>query len=406
MVSTATITGLHDRGSRLGLAGWAVVGASGVPAGILLPVVFPRSGESHSGLSRSAGLSRRWQSHRSRVRCRWSPFTRISIFLSVFDVHVNRSPVAGIREVRYQKGKYLNAMNPASAEHNEQNVVTVEGDGHTVVFKQIAGLLARRIVFNKKVGDTIMRGERVGLMKFGLLVNILLKDPSSASNWRPSEGWIERSTSSYPAASPRLCPSLELKLLATEPCEVPRIWKFRPRIEDHPPCGMRKGMYILPSLFTTANIAFGYVAIAQMHGRDQRPISRILTARQKSSDWPFCSMVSMAASHVGPAPAAISAVNWIRWPMSSPSASLRRCWHGPGDFASSRPTWASLHKLLQFGAIASFLFLMAGASRRAASTSPAIHSLRIPDALGSNVCRHGDSGRRRRYRWRGGFLRW
>lgn len=103
------------------------------------------------------------------------PLTRISIFLSVFDVHVNRSPVAGvIREVRYQKGKYLNAMNPASAEHNEQNAVTVEGDGHTVVFKQIAGLLARRIVFNKKVGDTVKRGERVGLIKFGSRVDVLL----------------------------------------------------------------------------------------------------------------------------------------------------------------------------------------------------------------------------------------
>src|ERR1700749_1810690 len=64
------------------------------------------------------------------------PHTRISIFLSVFDVHVNRSPVAGvIRGARYQKGKYLNAMNPASAEHNEQNAVTVEGGGQTVVFK-------------------------------------------------------------------------------------------------------------------------------------------------------------------------------------------------------------------------------------------------------------------------------
>ena len=93
------------------------------------------------------------------------PRTRISIFLNVFDVHVNRSPMAGvIREVRYQKGKFLNAMNPASAEHNEQNAVTVEGDGQTVVFKQIAGLLARRIVFNKKVGDHVERGERVGLI--------------------------------------------------------------------------------------------------------------------------------------------------------------------------------------------------------------------------------------------------
>jgi len=103
------------------------------------------------------------------------PVTRISIFLNVFDVHVNRSPVAGvIREVRYQNGKYLNAMNPVSAEHNEQNAVTVEGDGHTVVFKQIAGLLARRIVFNKKVGDPVERGERVGLIKFGSRVDVLL----------------------------------------------------------------------------------------------------------------------------------------------------------------------------------------------------------------------------------------
>ena len=101
--------------------------------------------------------------------------TRISIFLSVFDVHVNRSPLAGvIREVRYQKGKFLNAMNPASAEHNEQNAVTVEGDGQTVVFKQIAGLLARRIVFNKQVGDPVSRGERIGLIKFGSRVDVLL----------------------------------------------------------------------------------------------------------------------------------------------------------------------------------------------------------------------------------------
>jgi phosphatidylserine decarboxylase len=100
---------------------------------------------------------------------------RISIFLNVFDVHVNRSPVRGIiREVRYQRGKFVNAMNAASAEQNEQNVVTVEGDGQTVVFKQIAGLLARRIVFTKEVGDRVQRGERVGLIKFGSRVDVLL----------------------------------------------------------------------------------------------------------------------------------------------------------------------------------------------------------------------------------------
>lgn len=100
---------------------------------------------------------------------------RISIFLSVFDVHVNRSPISGvIRDVRYQRGKFLNAMGRDCAEQNEQNIVTVEGEGHVIVFKQIAGLLARRIVFNKQVGDTVRRGERVGMIKFGSRVDVLL----------------------------------------------------------------------------------------------------------------------------------------------------------------------------------------------------------------------------------------
>jgi phosphatidylserine decarboxylase len=100
---------------------------------------------------------------------------RISIFLSVFDVHVNRSPIAGVlASVRYQKGQYLNAMNPASADQNEQNIATVRGDGYEVTFKQIAGLLARRIVFNLKEGDRVERGQRVGLIKFGSRVNVIL----------------------------------------------------------------------------------------------------------------------------------------------------------------------------------------------------------------------------------------
>jgi phosphatidylserine decarboxylase len=106
------------------------------------------------------------------------PRQRISIFLSVFNVHVNRSPIAGtITSVRYQKGKYLNAMNPASAEQNEQKVVTVRGEGPNgfeVTFKQIAGLLARRIVFLPVEGSAIGRGERVGLIKFGSRVDVIL----------------------------------------------------------------------------------------------------------------------------------------------------------------------------------------------------------------------------------------
>jgi len=103
------------------------------------------------------------------------PRQRISIFLSVFNVHVNRSPIAGVlTSVRYQKGQYLNAMNPASADQNEQNIATVRGEGIEVTFKQIAGLLARRIVFNFHEGDTLERGQRVGLIKFGSRVDVLL----------------------------------------------------------------------------------------------------------------------------------------------------------------------------------------------------------------------------------------
>ena len=100
---------------------------------------------------------------------------RISIFLNVFNVHVNRSPVGGvIRAVEYRKGRFGNAMNAGCCEVNEQSIVTVEGDGQTVIFKQIAGLLARRIVFTKKIGDKVGRGERIGLIKFGSRVDVIM----------------------------------------------------------------------------------------------------------------------------------------------------------------------------------------------------------------------------------------
>ncbi len=103
---------------------------------------------------------------------------RVSIFLSVFDVHVNRAPIGGVlASVRYQNGRYLNAMNPSSAERNEQNVVTILGNGADrgieVTFKQIAGLLARRIVFHFGEGQTVGRGQRVGLIKFGSRVDVV-----------------------------------------------------------------------------------------------------------------------------------------------------------------------------------------------------------------------------------------
>lgn len=101
---------------------------------------------------------------------------RISIFLSVFDVHVNRSPVAGeIVAVDYRKGRFVNAMRPEASDENERNAVEVRADnGATVVFSQIAGLLARRIVFHPKVGDRLEKGQRVGMIKFGSRTDVIL----------------------------------------------------------------------------------------------------------------------------------------------------------------------------------------------------------------------------------------
>src|SRR5205814_2330526 len=100
--------------------------------------------------------------------------TRISIFLNIFDVHVNRAPIAGtIAEVKYQKGLFVVASRERASSHNEMNTVTVQGDGTRVIFKQIAGLIARRIVFTKKAGDFVSTGERIGLIKFGSRVDVI-----------------------------------------------------------------------------------------------------------------------------------------------------------------------------------------------------------------------------------------
>jgi phosphatidylserine decarboxylase len=99
----------------------------------------------------------------------------VSIFLSPLDVHVNRSPIAGrINDVTYTEGRFINAMSPQASVLNEQNAVTVANDSIEVVFKQIAGLIARRIVFWRKTGDTVGLGELVGLIKFGSRTDLIV----------------------------------------------------------------------------------------------------------------------------------------------------------------------------------------------------------------------------------------
>ncbi|MDB5682621.1 MAG: phosphatidylserine decarboxylase [Sphingomonas bacterium] len=104
------------------------------------------------------------------------PMTRVSIFMSVFDVHINRSPIAGtIRRVVYISGKFLNAdLDKASEENERQHILVEASDGTRIGFTQIAGLVARRIVPFVKPGDIVAAAQRVGLIRFGSRVDVYL----------------------------------------------------------------------------------------------------------------------------------------------------------------------------------------------------------------------------------------
>ena len=190
---------------------------------------------------------------------------RISIFLNIFDVHVNRSPIAGtIREVQYQPGKFHVASREECSDANEQNVVTVEGDGTTVVFKQIAGLIARRIVFRKKAGDAVSAGERVGLIKFGSRVDVML-GPEWEIVVQPGDARGRRiQRAGAPPRSGTVSWGLESG------------WSIRSSPDRRP----RRAAYALPTLFTAGNIFLGYISIlrsfrgAMTGGRRRRSARR------------------------------------------------------------------------------------------------------------------------------------
>jgi phosphatidylserine decarboxylase len=108
--------------------------------------------------------------------------TKISIFLSIFDVHVNRSPMAGrIEAIDYRRGKFMAAWKHEASVENERNVIMVTQGNLKVVFTQIAGLVARRIVCWKKVGDTVAKGELIGLIRFGSRVDVLFPAGAEAT---------------------------------------------------------------------------------------------------------------------------------------------------------------------------------------------------------------------------------
>lgn len=104
-----------------------------------------------------------------------APATRISIFLSLFDVHVNRMPIDGtIGYFRYQNGSFLKAYKSEASSVNEQTIIGIENNNTKIVFKQIAGILARRIVCNVREGNVVRQGERFGMIMFGSRVDIFL----------------------------------------------------------------------------------------------------------------------------------------------------------------------------------------------------------------------------------------
>lgn len=163
--------------------GWIVAGAIFVVATLFLLNFFrnpaPPGGHADNAiLSPASGLV---------VQIRdvpdgevWQGCTKqVSIFMNVFNIHVNRAPISGrIVHYRYNRGKKLAAFAEKSSIENEQNLVVVEGEATTVAFKQIAGLIARRIVFDGAEGDEVVRGQRIGMIKFGSRVDLFL--PSSA----------------------------------------------------------------------------------------------------------------------------------------------------------------------------------------------------------------------------------
>src|SRR5437867_564590 len=108
--------------------------------------------------------------------------TKLSIFLSIFDVHVNRSPIAGrIEAIDYKRGKFKAAWNHAASVENERNVIMVAQGDLKLVFTQIAGLIARRIVCWKKVGDMVTKGDLIGLIRFGSRVDVLFPAGAEAT---------------------------------------------------------------------------------------------------------------------------------------------------------------------------------------------------------------------------------
>ena len=317
----------------------------------------------------------------------------ISIFLNIFDVHVNRTPIPGrITAIDYKTGEFLNAANPKASSANEQNIFTVEGTvggrSTKVVFSQIAGLIARRIVCYKEVGDVLAPAERVGLIKFGSRVDILF-----GAEWHVTavEGHRVKAGESV------------IALMRGGPVKF-RDHLIDPRSPDRKP--RRARVCAVPTLFTAGNVFSSdlYALMESFHGAMQTAAAatssasaalrlrghrdRLCRAARRTRIWPhrthdehkvsdfgreFDSLADVITFGIAPAVLAF-ACGESSLPMPPPDRSIPKICGALG--ISSRFSICS-------AARCAWLDLM---SRR--NLVPA----RIPDDSGSQVfCRHADS---------------
>ena len=354
--------------------------------------------------------------------------TRISIFLNVFNVHVNRSPVRGVvREVRYQKGLFVNAMDAASADRNEQNICIMEAeDGYQVVFKQIAGLLANGASSSvTRRATALERGQRVGLIKFGSRTDILLPADAEIRTTLGAHVSGGSTVLALRCAPRRHTGDAELSeqpsLLPAEPWRetVPEREPGLDAASDEstqrnkPRRRKPRGMFLLPSVFTAGNIAAGYFAITQsLQGSALEPQHFDYAALAIGFAIPFDALdgriarMTNTTSEFGKELDSLADV--ITFGVA-PSL-LAYTW---GFHALPFSLEHSLrHKLVELGALLCFLFLLCGAARLArfnSTGSPVPKNpgrpgrkyfvgMPIPAAAGANCCRSAffrrHSGRR------------
>ncbi len=177
--------------------------------------------------------------------------TRVSIFLNIFDVHVNRTPLPGlVTEVVYRKGRFRVASLESASLENEQNTLVVSGAGSTVVCRQIAGLIARRIVCYKHAGQRVLAGERIGYIKFGSRVDVIF-GPEWASAVKVGDR-VKAGASVLATPATRRC-SMSTAPHSSFHSNYPASSRRIPR----------RAAYALPTLFTSGNIFLGFLAISQ-----------------------------------------------------------------------------------------------------------------------------------------------